>query len=491
MNFDHPHAHAHGSISIPADPLEFTHLMSLADRSDVPENLRNLRRIGLQAFITGLNAVLPKNLIANKVLLTETDLIIDREVIPRSSFSQIIIVGGGKATAQLCQCLVDALGDSIPMKGSINIPYHQTDSRSIRSPLGKSEVKIVFSGHPIPDENGVKGVEAMFDLITTSPADALVLALISGGGSALMPAPADGITLAEKQQVNKLLLDCGANIHEINCVRKHLSKFKGGQLSAFAAPRRVYSLIISDVVGNDIQTIASGPTVPDLTSFDKVKEICTRYRIWDRLPESVRTRIDRGIKGEIPETPKPNPTIFDHTTNIIIGSAEHSAEVARMVLQNQNIWAEIYSDTLQGEAKEYGAKLAEMLPNFDLTNLPAVYIGTGEFTVTIRGKGKGGRNQEMLLGFLDALEQNSSLKAHHMTFVIISGAFDGIEGNSGAMGAIIDSTSLSRAATLGLSIQDFLSQNNSYAFFDRLGDILRSGQTGTNVNDMTMILINS
>ncbi len=304
--------------------LRFRELLELAEKSDLPSEMQDLRRIGLEGFIIGLNAVLPRSLMQKSVNITEQTILFDCDSVSINSFSNILIVGGGKATAQMCEALIEILGEKFPFQGAINIPKGQSVPEMLLSPNGTSSVQVTFSSHPIPDENGIQGVQRMLDLIAASSEDTLIIALISGGGSALMPYPANNITLEEKQAVNKLLLKCGASIQEINAVRKHLSKFKGGQLSKFAFPRRVISLILSDVIGNDLQTIASGPTVPDLTSFKSVMDICTRYEIFDQLPPSVQQRIINGCGGLIPETPKPDPTIFDQTTNIIIGSAETS-----------------------------------------------------------------------------------------------------------------------------------------------------------------------
>jgi glycerate-2-kinase len=260
-------------------------------------------------------------------------------------------------------------------------------------------------------------------------------------------------------------------------------------LGAYAYPRQVISLILSDVIGNDLQTIASGPTVPDLTTFEKAIEICKKYQIFDQLPRSVQQRLLDGKAGKIPETPKPNPKTFETTTNLVIGSAETSAEAAEQEILSQNIPCEIYSTTLAGEAREYGKKLVDLIPKFKSETFPAVFIGTGEFTVTIKGKGKGGRNQEMLLAFLNELQNDPEHPTNQLDFAIISGAFDGIEGNSPAMGAIIDSESIHQAKRHKLVLEKYLENNDSFSFFNTMSDALITGQTGTNVNDMTIIVI--
>jgi glycerate 2-kinase len=467
----------------------FTSILSLVDHTYLSEELRHLRKIGLESLIDALNAVLPHNLISNSISLCDTDIRIDTDIIPINSFSKILIIGGGKATGKMCEAVLQIFKDRFPLKGLINVPYGQKFPTVLQSPLKKAQVRVNFCAHPVPDEAGMKGVQEMLRMIENSPADTLVIALISGGGSALMPLPAPGISMNKLQAVNKLLLESGATIQEINCVRKHLSAFKGGQLARVVSPRKLISLIISDVIGNDLQSIASGPTVPDNTTFQDAKTICDHYSIFHQFSPSIQQRILEGIKGTIEDTPKSGDSIFSSSETYIIGSAATSAKVALESLHNQGFFGEIFSHALQGEAKEFGKDLISIINNNSHEKRPKILIGTGEFTVTLQGKGKGGRNQEMLLGFLCTLIQNPSLIPKNCCFVLISGAFDGIEGNSPAMGAIVDSSSLARVQKLGLEPSSYLQRNDSYRFFQKLGDSIVTGQTGTNVNDMLLVLI--
>lgn len=469
--------------------MRFDHLPQLAERHDLPESIRDLRRDGLRALVAAVDSVLPEVLLPAKVHTGDDALAIDDITVARDTFSRIVIVGGGKATAGMCRSLTGLLDERTPFAGAVNIPYGQPVPDKITAPGRRGAVDVTFCRHPIPDEAGAAGVERMRRAIAASPADALVMALISGGGSALMPLPAEGITLEDKQAANRLLISCGASIQEINCVRKHLSRIKGGQLSAAAQPRRVFSLIISDVVGDDLQTIASGPTVPDVTTFAEADEIVRRHGILHRLPERVQQRLADGLAGRIPETPKPTDPIFQNTVNRIIGSARTAAAKARHSLAQRGYDAGIFAADLHGEARRYGARLARRLPDFRAAGSRRAAIGTGEFTVALRGDGCGGRNQEMLLAVLNALREAPQLEAHRLSWVVISAAFDGIEGNSGAMGAVIDSTSLGRLRDLDIDLPRHLAQNNAKPVFQALGDLLVTGQTGTNVNDMTLILI--
>jgi glycerate-2-kinase len=470
-------------------PMRFDHLLQLAERPELPEPIRGLRRDGLRALAAALHSVLPEVLLPDKVQLDDDALAVVDLTVPRAAFSRIVVVGGGKATAGMCRSLVERLDERTPFTGAINIPYGQPVPGKITAPGRRGAVDVTFCRHPIPDEAGVAGVERMRRTIAASPADALVLALISGGGSALMPLPAEGITIEDKMAVNRLLLSCGASIQEINCVRKHLSRIKGGGLSATAHPRRVFSLIISDVVGDDLQTIASGPTVPDATTYAEAVDIVRRHGILHRLPERVRRRLAAGLAGRVPETPKPGDPIFAGTVNRIIGSARTAAAVARQGLAERGYQAGIFTTELHGEARRYGAQLAHRLPGLRTGGSRLAAIGTGEFTVTLRGSGRGGRNQEMLLGLLNTLQKNPDLETHRLSWVVISAAFDGIEGNSEAMGALIDSTSLKRLQGLNIDLRSHLERNDAKTVFEALGDLLVTGQTGTNVNDMTLILV--
>ncbi len=478
---------------------KFTDLMRLAENEDLPDRIKELRSLGLNAFIEGLNSVLPERLIKKTFSIEGNTIRIGKDGINRDSISEIIIVGGGKASAEMAKAIIKILDLAkihIPFKGVINIPHEQTFSTSILSQEDPYKIEINFSSHPIPDQKGLTGVSKMVELIKSSKKDSLIICLISGGGSALMPFPAQGITLGDLQEVNKLMLQAGLEIQEINCIRKHLSAIKGGNLSKIANHRRLYSFIISDVIGNDLQTIASGPTVPDKTTFSQALSITKKYGIWERFPQNVKIYLERGERGEIEETPKPDSSIFNNTHNIIIGSAETSSNVVKKTLENQGIDAKIYTNRLEGQAREYGKILYQKIKNCKLEENIKIksYIGTGEFTVTLHGNGKGGRNQEMLLSFLneqvkDFYENSNSEKG--LEYVIISGAFDGIEGNSPAMGAIIDSFTMTEIHEWHLEdkIEKMLDNNDSYNFFNFYDSTLITGYTGTNVNDMTLILV--
>ena len=467
----------------------FSDILSLAQNPEISPSLQKLRQIGLGSVVCALDSVLPRNLIQSFVLVTDEYLQIGSEQIPLASFHKILILGGGKATGGMCQAILNIFQDNFEVSGIINIPYGQDFPDMIVSPQKMAQIKVNFCAHPVPDEAGLRGVQEMISLLTKSSRDTLVIALISGGGSALMPYPAHGISLSEIQIVNRLLLECGASIQEINCIRKHLSGFKGGQLARLAAPRKLYSFLISDVIGNDLQTIASGPTVPDHTTFQMAKQISDKYMIFSKYPLSVQRRIAQGLEGSIEETPKSGNSLFFSSKTIIIGSAETSANQTCQYLMDHKIIPNIFSHEIQGEARFFSQKLISLISKVDFERETMALVGTGELTVKIRGNGVGGRNQEMLLGFLSYLSKTPVNIPDDIEYVIIAGAFDGIEGNSPAMGAIIDSESLHRMNLLELDPDFYLRNNDSYHFFKQLGDSLITGQTGTNVNDMVLVLI--
>jgi glycerate-2-kinase len=371
------------------------------------------------------------------------------------------------------------------------VPKNQNVPSVYRAGDNGSFVEVVFASHPIPDESSLRGVEKMFTCIEEAPEDALVIVLISGGGSALMEKPVESVSLEDIQATTKVLLECGASIDEINTIRKHLSAFKGGRLAEHIHPRRVITLLISDVINDRLDTIASGPTVPDATTFHDCQEILRRYKIAKKLPRAVGEHIDSGSADEIPDTPKADNPVFGRVTHHIIGNAAMALNTARKMLSSRRFRVHALEEPMQGEAAEYGARLFHMISEYETNSSSRVaFLNSGELTVTIRGGGTGGRNQEMLLGFLAEWEANrEEIVFDDRRFLVFAGAFDGIEGNSPAMGACVDSSTLAKVDYLKMDIKKALKGNDSYSFFKELGQVVETGQTGTNVNDMLMVLI--
>lgn len=392
------------------------------------------------------------------------------------SFERVLVVGTGKASPRMGVALEEELGDRIS-DGVINTKYaHAEPLRRIRT---------VECGHPVPDEAGVEGTREILAALEGADDRTLVICLISGGGSALMPAPSEGITLQEKQDTTRLLLECGANIVELNAIRKHLSRVKGGGLARTAFPATVVSLMLSDVIGDPMDVIASGPTVPDTSTFKTCMEIFQKYEVSNRLPVAVRTRFEAGAAGEIPETPKPGDAVLERCHNVIVGSNGLAVAAAADCARDLGYNTLVLSTRLEGEAREvahvYSAIGKEILTSGVPVAAPACVIAGGETTVTVRGGGKGGRNQELVLA------GSMHLSGWEGT-VLFSGGTDGTDGPTDAAGAIADAETIKRAESAGLSAIESLKNNDSYHFFKPLGDLVMTGPTGTNVADVAFVM---
>jgi glycerate 2-kinase len=383
--------------------------------------------------------------------------------LPEPPKGRTIVVGAGKAAASMARAVEDRWAG--PLGGLVVTRYgHSAPTRHIA---------VVEAGHPMPDAAGSEAAERIMGLVQGLTAGDLVLALISGGGSALLSLPAPGVTLADKQAVNKALLRSGAPISEINWVRKHLSAIKGGRLALAAQPARVVSLIVSDVPGDDPATIASGPTVPDATSLADAWAILAKYGI---VPSpAVAAHLDN--PGS--ETPKPGDLRFAHVENRIIATAKGSLEAAALVARQAGITPILLGDDIEGEARTVAAEQARLAI---MQKTPCVLISGGETSVTVRGNGRGGRNAEYLLALAIALDGHPGIHA-------IACDTDGIDGTEDNAGALLTPDSLARARGLGLDAQAMLDNNDGYGFFGALGDLVVTGPTRTNVNDFRAILV--
>jgi hydroxypyruvate reductase len=393
------------------------------------------------------------------------------------AFRDIYVLGAGKASATMAVAVERLLRRRI-RGGLINTKYGHL-ARLRRLELNEC-------GHPVPDENGVRGAERIAAVARQAGAEDLILCLISGGASALMPLPAAPLTLAEKQSATKLLLACGANIHEMNAVRKHLSAVKGGQLARLASPAAVLALMLSDVIGDDLDVIGSGPTAPDRSTFAAAYGILEKYGLVERVPASVRQRLEAGLSGAIPETPKPGDAVFERTQNLLVGSNRLAVDAAAGAARKLGYNTLVLSTMIEGETREvarmHAAIAKEILHSRRPLKPPACVISGGETTVTLRGDGLGGRNQEFVLAAALNL-------AGCAPVVVLSGGTDGTDGPTDAAGAIADGATLERAARLGLDARRYLDRNDSYRFFQPLGDLLLTGPTGTNVMDVRLMLV--
>lgn len=441
------------------------------------KTLKELRKDSEKIFYAGLKAADPFEAVKKFVYREGNLLKIGRNSYPLNDFKHIYIVGAGKAGAPMGKAIEIILKNRIE-KGFINVKYGYVQELE--------KIKINQAGHPIPDEAGVKGTREIARLLQDSRKDDLVICLISGGGSALLPLPAEGIILKEKQQTTQLLLKCGASIEEINTVRKHLSRIKGGWLAKIAYPAQLISLILSDVIGNPLTVIASGPTVPDTTTYEDCWRIVKKYNLSGKLSSSVLNHLDKGRKGEIPETPKGGNPIFKRVKNIIVGSSSLAIKAARNQAKKLGYHTLILSSFIEGETREvarvHTAIAKEILTSGNPVPAPAFILSGGETTVTIKGKGLGGRNQEFALSAAIEIKGMENV-------IILSAGTDGSDGPTNAAGAIADGTTLLRAEKIGINAQEYLEDNNSYYFFQKLKDLFITGPTNTNVMDLHLLLV--
>ena len=447
------------------------------------ERIRQMRKDADAIFMKGLKAVDPSRAIKKNCRFEKNRLIIGNRSYNTDAYENIYIVGAGKATASMASAIIDILGNRIS-GGTIIVKYDHLPEQT----SNLQAIDVVEAGHPIPDENGRSGAERIYNLALEAKDNELILCLISGGGSALMPLPAHGLTLEDKQATGQILLDCGASIHEINAIRKHLSAIKGGRLARAAYPARLITLILSDVVGDDPDVIASGPTVPDSGTFADCRNILDKYNITQKIPQSVRDHIEKGLNGQVPETPKENEknNIFELTYNYIIGNNTQAISEAGREANARGYHTLILSTMVTGETRHVAAVhtaiAKEILKSRNPIPPPACILSGGETTVTVKGNGLGGRNQEFALAA--ALEV-----ADAGNIVVLSAGTDGTDGPTDAAGAFADALTVKRALKADLNPKRFLAENDSYRFFSRLGDLYITGPTNTNVMDLHILLI--
>jgi len=426
-----------------------------------------------------LQAVDPVQAVRNTIRREGRYLVVGPSRYDLDDFDRVLVVGGGKAGAPMAHAVSDIVGNRLHA-GWVNVKQgHLVDAPLLPS------LTIHEAGHPIPDEAGRAGAARILGLAQQAGERDLVFCLISGGGSALLPLPVPGITLGDLQALTDALLRCGATINEINAVRKHCSQIKGGQLARAAYPATVVSLILSDVVGNPLDVIASGPTVPDSTTYADAMGVLVRYDIVDLVPERIVSHLRAGMAGDLPETPKAGNPVFDHVQNAIIGSNAIAAAAAEATARDMGYNTLVLSTYIEGEAREVARVAAGIAKSLAAEQRPiprpACVIAGGETTVTIRGDGKGGRNQELALAAALALDGWKDV-------MILTLATDGTDGPTDAAGALIDGDTVQRARERGLDAAEFLARNDSYTFFDTLGSLIRTGPTNTNVNDLMFVI---
>jgi len=395
----------------------------------------------------------------------------------RVGHGRLVLIAAGKAASAMARAAEDALGpvasDALAVDVSDRIPLVRT--------------RRLLAGHPVPDEAGRRAADEVEALARSLGPDDLLLLLVSGGASALLPAPAEGLTLDDKARTTSALLRAGATITELNAVRKHLSRLKGGGLARAAAPARIACLALSDVVGDDPSTIASGLAAPDPTTYETALDVLERKGVRDGVPAAVRRHLEAGARGERPETPKPGDPLFRRVAFVVVGSNRLSVAASAREARRQGLRPLVLTTRLEGEAREVAPALAAVLRECVEEGRPATppvcLLAGGETTVTVRGSGRGGRNQELVLAGAEPLA------AFPVPAVIASLATDGVDGNSDAAGGVADDRTLARAEELGLAPPSaFLAENDSRSFLGPLGDLIITGPTGTNVMDLTALV---
>jgi hydroxypyruvate reductase len=389
---------------------------------------------------------------------------------------KVRVIAVGKAAIGMAEGALEC----IPGHLLIEAPVVVTNYENVAE---HSEMQILGSGHPVPNADGLTAAKKIAESVCAAKENELILALISGGASALLPMPPPSITLEDKRKATQSLLTSGADIHEINTVRKHLSELKGGGLARLAYPAGLHALILSDVLDNDPGTIASGPTAGDLTTFSDARDVFLRRGIWKQIPKSVQTHLDRGCDGLIDETPLPNDEIFRDVSNTIVGSNRISLDAVCQSAKTTGYDVKIVSETLTGEARSVAEQF--MMQVSTPIERPMAYVAGGETTVTVRGSGLGGRNQEMALTF--ALDTDS--RFNNLSWVFLSGGTDGIDGPTDAAGGLVDPGTIARIHNDGFDPRLLLDNNDTYHALDYAGDLLVTGPTGTNVADLQILLI--
>jgi len=444
------------------------------------DRLSRLKADALLLFKKGIDAVHGYKVVKDAMRLDGDVLTIVAQgklkQLQLSRFKRIHLIGVGKASVSMARAAKEVLGEHVH-SSFIVTKYHYAQDVP-------SDLRVVQSGHPIPDENSYKHAREMFRLCNEAQEDDLFINVVSGGASSLLSFPAGEITLEDKRYTTSLLLKSGATIEEINTVRKHLSKIKGGQLARVAFPATMLTLILSDVVGDDLSTIASGMTAPDPTTFDDAYRVIEKYRLEKLLPDTVLARLRRGIEGKIAETPKADDECFQRTDNIIIGSNRIALKAIEDCAKELGYEAGILTDELKGEARAVGKNFAARAKELVKSKAKACLIAGGETSVTVVGHGKGGRNTEMALAAAIALDGTPDV-------VFLSAGTDGTDGETDAAGAIADGATLLRARTLGLVANEHLQNNDSYNFFKFVGDLVITGTTNTNVMDIQILLVDS
>lgn len=431
-----------------------------------------LRDVAIDIYREALKAVSPLSLIEAALKVEPDALLVQETVYTLRSGQGIHVFGSGKAAIESARAVEKILG--VRIAGGLVVSGYEGK--------GLEKIEAVQGSHPVPTQKSVRAADLLIEKLSALSEDDFFIYLLSGGSSALVEKPISPVTLDDMQETNRLLLEGGVPIAEMNVVRKHLSLVKGGRIGALTSAKGAV-LVVSDVIGDGLDTIGSGPFFPDPSSYRDARDILLQYGLWQRVPMPVKALITEGIAGTVPETPKePNRNIGHH----IIGNNLLLLKRAKEKAETLGWTAHIMTSRLRGEAREVVKAIISQGEEILETGRPFVppvcLLFGGETTVTVRGEGKGGRNQEMCLAALREIRGRKDI-------LLLSAGSDGIDGNSDAAGAIVDCGSHERACTLGLNIEDYLNRNDSNAFFRRTGDLIITGPTGTNVMDMTLLFV--
>ena len=437
-----------------------------------------LREDAVAIFRGALAAANASDAVKRHLQRSEVQLRVDNVRFTLTRMNRVVVVAVGKAAAQMAEVIEQRIGDYFT-RGLVVTKHGHAASYA-----GRCEV--IEASHPVPGEDSLRAGRTVVALLDDLTAKDLLLVAVSGGASSLLCAPVEGVSLADKQQTTELLLRAGADIYELNSVRKHLSLLKGGNLAARAYPCPVLSLLLSDVVGDPLDVIGSGLTAPDQSTFADAIRVLTNRSVWEAAPASVRLHLEKGLNGEVHETPKQGDSLFANVTNAIVGNSRQALEAAAEEAKRRGYRPLILSSRIQGEAREvarfHADILWETISSGHPIHPPACLLSGGETTVNVRGHGKGGRNQEFALAAAIAL-------AGAPNIVCLSAGTDGTDGPTDAAGALVNGETIARAQKLGLSAEQSLAHNDSYPFFDALGDLLKTGPTGTNVMDVNVMLV--
>ena len=439
-----------------------------------------LRRAAAQILARALEAVDAYAATVRAMSRSRAIVRIGRHSYRLGSTARVVVVGAGKASTAMARAAEDVLGERITA-GLV------TTARGAAASTGgaPSRIRVREAGHPMPDASGERAAREMLALVRGLGAGDLVLCLLSGGGSALLPLPRDGLSLDDMAETTGMLLRCGATIVEMNTVRRHLSAIAGGRLAQAAAPARIATLAISDVVGSPPDAIASGPTVADPSTYADALAVLNRYGIMDRVPAGARRELERGREGAIAETPKPGDPVFRNAAFTIVADNLAAARAACAAARAAGFHTALLSTYLEGEARQAGRVLAgvarQIVATGDPVRRPACVVFGGETTVTVTGGGQGGRNQELPLAAAAALDGLRNV-------LLVGFATDGRDGPTDAAGAAVDGTTIARARRAGLDPARHLRNNDAYPLLDAIGDLIRTGPTGTNVADLALVL---